>query len=102
MTVILLERVSASLRGDLSKWLLEMGTGVFVGTVSARVREELYKKCADNAKQGSVWMTWKTNNEQGFDIRVHNPKNRIPVNYEGMWLVMQVSENIEKLVVPST
>jgi CRISPR-associated protein Cas2 len=97
MTVILLDRVSASLRGDLSKWLLEMGTGVFVGTVSARVRDELFKKCSENAKQGSVWMTWKTNTEQGFDIKVHNPKNRIPVNWEGIWLVMQVKENQETL-----
>jgi CRISPR-associated protein Cas2 len=29
------------LRGDLSKWLLEINTGVYVGQVSARVRDAL-------------------------------------------------------------
>ena len=35
MTVLILERVPATLRGELSRWMIEPRTGVFVGKVSA-------------------------------------------------------------------
>jgi len=38
MTVIILERVPVGVRGELTRWMLEIHTGVFVGTLSARVR----------------------------------------------------------------
>ena len=40
--VMLLERVSPGLRGELTRWLLELKAGVFVGRVSAMVRERLW------------------------------------------------------------
>ena len=40
-----------------------------------------------SADSGSVLMAWKTNNEQGFDIRHWNTKNYIPEEFEGIWLV---------------
>ena len=36
MIVMILEKVSVGLRGELSRWLIEPRTGVFVGQVSAR------------------------------------------------------------------
>ena len=39
MIVIALERVPVGLRGELSRWLLELRPGVFVGKVSALVRD---------------------------------------------------------------
>ena len=44
MVILLLERVSPSLRGELTRWLLEPKAGVFVGNVSALVREKLWTK----------------------------------------------------------
>ncbi len=41
MVVIILEKVPAGLRGELTRWLLELKAGVFVGKVSAMVRERL-------------------------------------------------------------
>ena len=41
MIVMILENVPTSLRGELSRWLLEPRAGVFVGHVSARVRDKL-------------------------------------------------------------
>ena len=32
------------LRGDLSKWLCEINTGVYVGNVSSRVRDALWER----------------------------------------------------------
>lgn len=37
MIVLTISNCPPKLRGDLSKWLLEINTGVYVGRVSARV-----------------------------------------------------------------
>ena len=39
MLVMILEKVPPSLRGELSRWTIEPKTGIFVGKVSAMVRE---------------------------------------------------------------
>ena len=42
MVVITLEKCPLALRGDLTKWLQEISLGVYVGQVSARVRDKLW------------------------------------------------------------
>ena len=93
MTVMILERVSASVRGDLSRWLIEITTGVFVGHISGLVREALWYRCLRHADDGSVLQLWSMNNEQGFDLRYHQPKGRIPVQMEGIWLMQEIKPN---------
>ena len=39
MVVVTLTDCPPKLRGDLTKWLMEINTGVYVGKVSARIRE---------------------------------------------------------------
>lgn len=86
MTVLILERVAPSVRGDLSRWLIEISTGVFVGRVSKMVREALWDRCLQRAGAGTAILIWRTNNEQGFDLRAYQPKGRVPVRVEGVWL----------------
>lgn len=90
MTVMILERVTPSTRGDLSRWMIEVKTGVFVGRLSALVRDNLWKRCLKLTENddATLMQIWSTNNEQGFDLRVHNPKGRFPYENEGIWLVM--------------
>ena len=38
MVVVVLTACPVGLRGDLTRWLLEIASGVFVGHVTARVR----------------------------------------------------------------
>ncbi|MCD6345555.1 MAG: type I-E CRISPR-associated endoribonuclease Cas2, partial [Anaerolineae bacterium] len=45
MVVMILEKVPVGVRGELTRWLLEIKTGVFVGHISARVRDKLWEKC---------------------------------------------------------
>ncbi len=87
MTVFVLENVPPSLRGALSRWLIEVKAGVFVGKVSARVREELIKLCVYHAEDGTVLALWRTNTEQGFDIFSYQPRHYIPIKVEDIWLV---------------
>ena len=44
MIVLVVTACPAGLRGDLTKWLLEVTPGVFVGTPSARVRDLLWDR----------------------------------------------------------
>ena len=48
MIVITLTKVPPALRGDLTKWCQEIQTGVYVGNVTARVREKLWERIMRN------------------------------------------------------
>ena len=41
MIVVVLSACPTGLRGDLTRWLLEVSPGTFVGNVSAKVRDAL-------------------------------------------------------------
>ena len=43
-TVITLKKVPDSLRGDLTRWMQEIATGVYVGSYNSKVREYLWKR----------------------------------------------------------
>lgn len=88
MVVITLTDCPISLRGDLSKWLIEINTGVFVGRVSARVRDNLWERVKDCVKNGRATMVYNTNNEQRMEFRLHNSENII-IDYDGLKLVMK-------------
>jgi len=87
MVVMTLEKVSRSLRGELTRWLVELDTGVFVGRISARVREHLWQRVVEKAGDGRVVMAWSTNNEQGFRIRLYGHEGREIVVVDGVELV---------------
>ena len=44
MIVVSLTNCPPKLRGDLTKGLIEINAGVYVGRVSARVRDELWQR----------------------------------------------------------
>lgn len=74
------------LRGDLSKWLCEINTGVYVGNLSSRVRDAVWKRVCENLKNGRATMVFSTNNEQKMDFRVHNTSWE-PVDFDGIQLM---------------
>ena len=51
-----------SLRGDLSKWLCEINTGVYVGNVSSRVRDAIWDRVCENLKNGQATLVFNTTN----------------------------------------
>lgn len=87
MTVMILERVSPSLRGELTRWLLEPKTGVFVGRISARVRDKLWQKACSKAKDGACMIIWSSNTEQGFKIDFWGDTSRRVYDWEGLQLI---------------
>ena len=90
MTVICLTNCPPKLRGDLTKWLMEINTGVYVGNISARVREELWNRIIENIRSGQATMVFRSSGEQHMDFRVHNTTWK-PVDYDGLKLIMRPS-----------
>jgi len=90
MIVITMTDCPVGLRGDLTKWLLEINTGIFVGQVSARVRDQIWERIKETIKNGRVIMVFNTNNEQRLDFRVHNSIWE-PIDFDGIKLMLRPS-----------
>ncbi|WP_145363687.1 type I-E CRISPR-associated endoribonuclease Cas2e [Stratiformator vulcanicus] len=90
MTVMILERVPTSLRGDLSRWMIEPRAGTFLGKVSARVRDRLWERAVKHAKHGACFQAWSSPKaEQGFVYRVEGDPSRRMLDMEGIHLVLR-------------
>ncbi len=88
MLVMILERVPTSLKGALSRWLLEPKTGVFLGNPSARVRDELWERALKAMKgSGAALQVWTDRNPQGFTFRQVGMSDREIVDFEGLQLI---------------
>lgn len=90
MVVITLTDCPISLRGDLTKWLLEINTGVFVGRISTRARENLWLRILNNLKHGHATMVYNAQNEQGMEFKVVNTTWE-PIDFEGVKLILRPS-----------
>lgn len=88
MTVIVVAACPVGLRGHLTRWLLEISAGVFVGRVSARVRDLLWLRTVDMVKTGRAIMVYSANNEQGLDFKVHRHE-WVPTDIEGITLMLR-------------
>ncbi|MFF1378720.1 type I-E CRISPR-associated endoribonuclease Cas2e [Streptomyces sp. NPDC058308] len=86
MTVIVLTTCPPGLRGFLTRWLLEISAGVFIGNPSTRVRDVLWNEVQQYAGQGRALLAHTTNNEQGFTFRTHDHAWQ-PVDHEGLTLI---------------
>ena len=87
IAVLILENVPQSLRGELSRWMLEPKAGIFVGTISAMVRERLWKKACDKVKDGGCILIHAKDCEQGFAIKTWGMPSRTIEDFEGLTLV---------------
>ena len=69
MITISITSCPSGLRGFISRWLLEIDTGVFVGKASARVRDKLWEQVSHAVRKGSAVMSYAYPNEQGFKVQ---------------------------------
>ncbi|WP_203641269.1 type I-E CRISPR-associated endoribonuclease Cas2e [Levilactobacillus andaensis] len=91
MIVITLTKVPKSLKGDLTKWYQEIQTGVYVGNVSARVRDALWDRILENIGRGEATMVYNAQNELGYQFRTTR-KDRQVVDFDGIPLMMHLKE----------
>lgn len=86
MIVVVLSVCPDKLRGELTRWLLEISAGVYVGHVPARVRDLLWLRITEDVSRGRALMVHTTRNEQRLTFRVHNHAWE-PVDHEGLVLM---------------
>lgn len=91
MMTLVLTACPPGLRGDLTKWLMEISPGVFVGRPSARVRDELWLRTIEHCKDGKALLVHSDDNEQGLSYRVHH-HDWVPSDHDGVTLMLRPSD----------
>ena len=86
MTVLVLTACPAGLRGHLTRWLLEISPGVFVGHVPARVRDALWDRGIEMRRDGRAILVYTVRGEQHFEFRVHRHDWEV-VDFDGLKLM---------------
>ncbi len=91
MVVLILTACPPGLRGHLTRWLLEVSPGVFVGVLTARVRDRTWARTVELCKDGRAIMVYSTNTEQRLAFRVHR-HDWHPVDIDGIQLMLRPAE----------
>ena len=86
-TTFVLTAVQANIRHALTRWMIEPAAGVFVGTLSARVRDELWDQICAAVSDGSGLLISSAPTEQGFTVRTCGRQRREIIDQEGLLLV---------------
>ncbi len=86
MTVLVLTAVPPGLRGHLTRWLLEIAPGVFVGRVTSRVRDLMWARVCERLKEGRALLVYQTVGEQRLEFRTFGHEWD-PVDLDGLMLI---------------
>ena len=88
MVVIILESITPSVRCELTRWMLELRAGVFVGNISAMVRDELWEMvCSKMRDKAGGWLVHSSATEQGYTIRCWGKTSKQVEDFDGLFLV---------------
>ncbi len=87
MVVIVIDNAPLKLRGELTKWLMEVKAGVFAGKISAMVRQRLWDKIEESDRLTGAVMLYSMNNEQGFEMQMCGDPTRKVVEINGLQLI---------------
>ncbi|MEG8182998.1 type I-E CRISPR-associated endoribonuclease Cas2 [Nocardia terpenica] len=86
MVVMVLTACPAGLRGHLTRWLLEISPGVYVGILTTRVRELAWQRVVELSRDGRAIMIYSTRSEQRLAFKVHH-HDWEPVDIDGIHLM---------------
>ncbi|MFX0573765.1 type I-E CRISPR-associated endoribonuclease Cas2e [Nocardia nepalensis] len=90
MTIVVLTAVPPGLRGHLTRWLLEISPGLFVGNMSPRVRELMWQRIIEYVSEGRALMVHSARNEQRLAFKVHG-HDWTPTDYDGITLMRRTT-----------
>ncbi|MEV5295418.1 type I-E CRISPR-associated endoribonuclease Cas2e [Streptomyces sp. NPDC053741] len=102
MLVIATTAVPDHLRGALSRWTSEVVPGIFVGSVSARVRDQLWQAVTETLGNGAAVLVHPAPTEQGYAIRTAGTRRRVPADFDGLTLIrMTAGPKVKEMQNPS-
>ncbi|MCI7599443.1 MAG: type I-E CRISPR-associated endoribonuclease Cas2e [Megasphaera sp.] len=87
MVVLVIDNGSEKLRGELTRWLMEVKPGVLAGNVSAMVREKLWNKVKQDSERRGAVLLYSMNTEQGFAMKMCGEPKRQIVDFDGVQLI---------------
>lgn len=86
-TVITITNAPSKLRGDLTKWMQEISTGVYIGNFNSRIREKLWQRVISEIGKGQATMSFSSRNELGYEFETFGT-TRVSADYDGIPLVL--------------
>jgi CRISPR-associated protein Cas2 len=95
MVVISTTAIPDHVGGALSRWMIEPCPGVFVGTMSARVRDELWAAVSASVGEGLAVLIHPADTEQGFAMRTAGQRRRHVMDFDGLQLIRVAAEPSE-------
>ncbi len=87
MLVMVIDNAPEKLRGELTRWLLEVKPGVLVGKTSAAVRDKLWEKVKKAGGNTGALLLCSADTEQGFRIELHGEPRRTVIDLDGLQLI---------------
>lgn len=102
MVVVILILAPESTKGVVSRYLMEISSGVFIGNIKANIREELWDFVRGNLGKGSLIMAHSDNSVMGHQIRTQNINKRTMKSLDGIELIYIENSATEKEFGSST
>ncbi|NKZ00877.1 type I-E CRISPR-associated endoribonuclease Cas2e [Nocardiopsis alborubida] len=87
MVVIATTAVPDRVRGALSRWMTEPDAGLYVGTMNARVRQELWSAVSASVGDGAAVCLHTADNEQGYVVLTAGERRRQVLDFDGLQLI---------------
>lgn len=87
LVVISTTAVPDYVRGSLSRWLTEPAPGLYVGSMSARVRDQLWTQVSHAIGDGAAVCIHSDNTEQRYTIKTAGHRRRRVTDHDGLQLV---------------
>jgi CRISPR-associated protein Cas2 len=88
MMVLILHKVRPSIRGRLTRWLIQPQSGVYIGHPSARIRDRIWDMVCEeiDVKGGAAVLIHPEASEQGCRILTRGETPKTMVDFEGLVL----------------
>jgi CRISPR-associated protein Cas2 len=67
--------------------MIEPKAGIFLGRMTARLRDKIWQKAVAGSRGGACLQAWSSPGEQGFAVRTDGDGSRKVVDFEGLHLV---------------
>lgn len=87
MIVVVLVAAPPGLRGHLTRWMVEVQAGTFVGNPPRRIRDQFWLTVSQRIGEGQAVMVEPSDNEQGWSVRTAGVERWAPVDFDGLLLV---------------
>lgn len=97
---MILTAVPPNIRHALTRWMIEPAPGVFVGSMSARVRDKLWAIVEQETHGGWALLIHPDNTEQGFRIHACGEARRQIADMDGLQLIALPAPHLDNPNIP--